>query len=286
MFIIRELRQQSFPLSDLLAMVGVARSTYYYHAKVELTETPESDSLMQEITVLFAQHKGCYGYRRITLLLRQMSKLVNKKRIQRLMAKQGLCAVVRRRRRYSSYQGEQGRIAANVLARQFESVQANEKWVTDVTEFKVGEDKLYLSPLMDLYNREIVSYTLKRRPTYDLVAEMMSQALAQLPENASPLVHSDQGWHYQHPTYQHTLAQRGLTQSMLRKGNCLDNAVIENFFGTLKCEMFYIEKFTSIEQLEQRIREYIHYYNHERIHTKLKGLPPVQYRLQSSNTTS
>lgn len=146
---------------------------------------------VEEVTVLFTQHKGCYGYHRITLLLRQMGMLVNKKRIQRLMVEQELRAVIRRRRRYSSYQGEQGRIAANVLARQFDSTQPNEKWVTDVTEFKVGKEKLYLSPLMDLYNREIVSYTLKRRPTYDLVNQMISQAFAQLPENASPLIHSD-----------------------------------------------------------------------------------------------
>lgn len=271
---------------DLLAIAELARSTYYYHANADLEKSSDVAQLKQQVAVLFTQHKGCYGYRRITLLLRQMGMLVNKKRIQRLMVEQGLRAVIRRRRRYSSYQGEQGRIAANVLARQFDSPQPNEKWVTDVTEFKVGEEKLYLSPLMDLYNREIVSYTLKRRPTYDLVEEMIRQAFAQLPEHASPLIHSDQGWHYQHYTYQNNLRQRGITQSMSRKGNCLDNAVIENFFGTLKCEMFYTEKFTSIEQLEQRIHEYIHYYNHERIHTKLKGLSPVQYRLQSSNTTS
>lgn len=274
-----ELRQQTLSLFDLLAIAELARSTYYYHTKSKLVQSSDVAQLKQQVTVLFTQHKGCYGYRRITLLLRQMGMRVNKKRIQRLMVEQGLRAVIRRRRQYSSYQGEQGRIAANVLARQFDSTQPNEKWVTDVTEFKVGQEKLYLSPLMDLYNREIVSYSLKRRPSYDLVSEMINQALAQLPENTSLLIHSDQGWHYQHPTYQHTLRQRGITQSMSRKGNCLDNAVIENFFGTLKCEMFYTEEFNSIEQLEQRIHEYIRYYNHERIHTKLKGLPPVQYRL-------
>ena len=158
----------------------------------------------------------------------------------------------------------------------------NHKWVTDVTEFNVRGEKLYLSPVLDLYNGEIVAYEMQKRPLYALVGNMLQKALAKLKEDESPLLHSDQGWHYQMASYGRKLAVRGLTQSMSRKGNCLDNAAMESFFGTLKSEFFYLNKFESIEQLEEGVRQYIHYYNHERITTKLTGLSPVQYRTQPS----
>ncbi len=192
-----------------------------------------------------------------------------------------LKAVIRAPKKYRSYRGEQGYIAPNHLARQFECEQPNQKWVTDVTEFRVGNEKLYLSPLMDLFNREIIAYRVMRRPVYKLVEDMLQKALSKLATTDKPLLHSDQGWQYQLATYQKTLADHGVKQSMSRKGNCLDNAVIENFFGTLKCELFYRKKFTSIDQLEEQIHDYIYYYNHERLSTKLKGLSPVQYRNQS-----
>lgn len=269
-------------MPDLLDLTGLSRSTYYYHEQ-RLNPSDKDEALREEITQLFGRHKQCYGYRRITYALKHLGRLVNKKKVQRLMQELNLRAVIRRRKGYSSYRGAQGRIAPNVLERLFESSKPNEKWVTDVTEFKVGEDKLYLSPIMDLYNREIVAYELMARPQYDLVGNMLNKALSTLGGDERPLVHSDQGWQYQLQRYQKSLAERGLQQSMSRKGNCLDNAVMENFFGTLKCELFYREKFKDIEQLAERIHEYIDYYNHERISSKLKGLSPVQYRNQSYN---
>lgn len=201
---------------------------------------------------------------------------------QRLMQLLRLKAVIRAPKKYRSYRGKEGRIAPNILMRKFDCEEPNHKWVTDVTEFRVGDEKLYLSPVLDLFNRQIIAYQLMRKPVYKLVSDRLEKAISTLKSTEKPLIHSDQGWQYQLDSYQQTLASHGFTQSMSRKGNCLDNAVIESFFGTLKCELFYREKFTSIEQLEKRIHEYIYYYNHERVSTKLKGLSPVQYRNQSS----
>ncbi len=154
--------------------------------------------------------------------------------------------------------------------------------MTDVTEFNVRGDKLYLSPVLDLYNGEIVAYEMQRRPQMPLVSNMLKKALASLKGKDAPLLHSDQGWQYQMPAWQRQLAARGLTQSMSRRGNCLDNAAMESFFGTLKSEFFYLNKFDSVERLEDGLRQYIHYYNYERVRSKLKGLSPVQYRTQPS----
>ncbi len=173
---------------------------------------------------------------------------------------------------------------AGFLARQFQADRPNQKWVTDVIEINVRGDKLYLSPVMDLYNGEIVAYEMRQRPLFPLVGNMLKKTLAKLTARDAPLFHSDQGWQYQMPAYRRQLVEHGLTQSMSRKGNCLDNAAMESFFGTLKSELFYLNRFDSVEQLQDSIRQYIHYYNHHRIKSKLKGLSPVQYRTQAFST--
>ena len=186
-------------------------------------------------------------------------------------------------KKYRSYKGNVGRIAPNHMDRDFAAAMPNEKWVTDITEFNIKGEKLYLSPVLDLYNGEIVAYETARRPVLPLVMNMLKKAYRRLSGKQRPMLHSDQGWHYQHTAYRQKLADKGLTQSMSRKGNCLDNAVIESFFGTLKSEMFYQKHFETIEELEQDIKQYIRYYNHARIKLKLKGLSPVQYRTQALN---
>ena len=186
-------------------------------------------------------------------------------------------------KKYRSYKGEEGRIAPNHLQRNFTADKPNEKWVTDITEFKVKGKKLYLSPIMDLFNGEIVSYQTTRRPVLPLVMEMLKKACKRLSNKQAPMLHSDQGWQYQHKIFRQTLVDRGFLQSMSRRGNCLDNAAIESFFGTLKSEMFYLQRFESISELEQEIKKYIRYYNHDRIKLKLKGLSPVDYRNQALN---
>lgn len=225
-------------------------------------------------------HKGRYGYRRVTATLRHEGQLVNNKKVRRLMGEMGLTCTVRAKK-YKSYKGLVGLAAPNILARDFKAHAPNEKWVTDVTEFKVGGEKLYLSPVLDLYNGEIVAYQLAKRPQYALVGQMLEQALERLPDGARPLLHSDQGWHYRYQRYRDRLETAGVEQSMSRKGNCLDNAAIESFFGTLKSEFFYRERFTNIAQLWVGIEEYIRYYNHDRIKIQLDGLSPVAYRTQT-----
>lgn len=173
-----------------------------------------------------------------------------------------------------------GRVAPNLLRRQFDAQRPNQKWVTDVTEFNVNGQKLYLSPVMDLYNGEIVAFQMARRPCFELVSGMVKKAISRLGGSDRPLLHSDQGWQYQMAAYRQTLVTHGLQQSMSRKGNCLDNAAMESFFGTLKSEFFRLNRFASIEQLQAGLRNYIHYYNHERIRLKLHGLSPVQFRTQ------
>jgi putative transposase len=234
----------------------------------------------EKIQAIYHQHKGRYGYRRIGLVLRRMGCLLNHKTVQKLMGELKLKSVVRVKK-YKSYRGQIGKIASNHLARQFEANHPNEKWVTDVTEFNIEGQKVYLSPVLDLFNREIVSFTVDKRPHAQLIPNMLQKALKKLKPDEQPLVHSDQGWQYQMTGYQNTLKQRGMLQSMSRKGNCLDNAAMESFFGVLKSEFYYTKKFTDAESFIDELKEYIWYYNHERIKTKLKGLSPVQYRNQS-----
>ena len=257
----------------------MARSTYFYHEKSSKLDDKYSD-LKQQIKAIYHQHKGRYGYRRITLALKNMGLVINHKCVQKLMQSMKLKSRIRIAK-YRSYRGQVGRVADNVLQRQFESNQPNQKWVTDVTEFNIRGEKLYLSPIMDLFNGEIIAFQMERRPIFRLVKDMLKEAIDKLNINEKPIIHSDQGWQYQMRFYQQQLAERGLIQSMLRKGNCLDNASMESFFGVLKSECFYGEEFNSIDELEQTVKEYIHYYNHERIKVKLKGLSPVQYRTQS-----
>lgn len=187
-----------------------------------------------------------------------------------------------RLKKYKSYRGEQGRIAPNILNRKFTAEKPLEKLVTDVTEFKLHDKKLYLSTLQDLYNGEIISYEISERPNFYLVSNMLNKALENIHPTQGMLIHSDQGWHYQQKRYQRMLGEKGIIQSMSRKGNCLDNAVMENFFGHLKSELLYIQKFTSMEHFIIELHKYIHWYNYERIKRKLNGLSPVSYRLKAA----
>ena len=272
-----------FALEILLKIIRLARSTYYYHLK-QLDQTDKNQTIKAEIQAIFTEHKGNYGYRRITLALRNRGFVVNHKKVQRLMKALGLSARIRRKRKYSSYQGEIGKKAENLIRRQFEASKPMEKCYTDVTEFAIpaSSQKLYLSPVLDGFNSEIIAYNLSTSPNLAQVKMMLEQAFTEkYYENT--ILHSDQGWQYQHDFYHHFLEDKGIQQSMSRKGNSPDNGMMESFFGILKSEMFYgYEKtFKSLNQLEQAIVDYIDYYNNKRIKVKLKGLSPVQYRTKS-----
>jgi len=259
---VQELRQQ-YPIAGLLKAAQLPRSTFYYQQKV-LRQDDKHQQLKEAIKTVFEQHKGRYGYRRITAAVRQLGSHVNHKTVQRLMGVLGLKSLVRAKR-YRSFKGEVGRAAPNALQRQFVADSANQKWVTDVTEFNVAGEKLYLSPILDLYNGEIVAFETSKRPVFNLVDSMLKKALARLSPDEKPMLHSDQGWQYRMPAYQRQLRERQLVQSMSRKGNCYDNAAMESFFGVLKSEFFYLNKFDSVDALRDGLTNYIHYYNHDRI---------------------
>lgn len=242
------------------------------------------EKLIQEI---FEENKGNYGYRRIQDELHAREHQVNHKRVKRIMDKLGLqCTKFSRRsRRYNSYKGNVGTIAQNRLNRRFNTPIPLQKLLTDVTEFKcLQEEKLYLSPILDLYNSEIISFKVSKRPTLDLALDPLKEAISVIEQHAPyrTTIHSDQGWHYQHNSWVKTLEKHGLYQSMSRKGNCLDNSPMENFFGLLKQEMYYGEESVPYTTLKQRIEDYIDYYNNKRIKTKLSGLSPVAYRKQDT----
>ena len=253
----------------------MAMSSFYYYAKQDSKD--KYTEVKAKIERIYHKHKGRLGYRRITILLRQSGLVINHKTVLRLMGELKLKSLIRRKK-YKSYKGEQGKIAPNILDRSFKAKRPNQKWTTDVTEFNVLGKKLYLSPVLDLYNQEIVCYELSERPDFKSVMNMLGKALKKADPEKSLLMHSDQGWQYQMKRYQGILKQNGIKQSMSRKGNCLDNAVMENFFGTLKSELFYLNKYDSIVQLKKEINEYIKYYNNDRIKLNLNGMSPIQYR--------
>ena len=263
----------------ILTVVGMPRSVYYYQVSASLKPDTYLDTKMQ-IKTIFHAHKGRYGYRRVQTALSSQSCYLNHKTVQKLMAQLGIKSTVRPKR-YQSYKGALGKVAPNLLERKFVAKAPNQKWVTDVTEFKIKGEKVYLSPILDLYNGEIVSYEIADRPQISSVIQMLQGAFKRLGVTDKPMIHSDQGWQYQMGFYQQALKEQGLTQSMSRKGNCLDNAVMENWFGIMKTEFFYQKKFESVQSFKTELKEYIYYYNHDRIKQKLKGLSPVHYRTQS-----
>jgi len=233
-----------------------------------------------EIMAIYHENKGRYGYRRITMELHNRKIPLNHKTVQRLMKELGVVCRVRMKK-YRSYKGEVGKIAPNLLKRDFSTTAPNQKWVTDVTEFSLFGEKLYLSPILDLHSSDLVSYVISERPVLSMVMNMLDSAALRLPPGAAPILHSDQGWQYQHKQYQRKLTDYGIIQSMSRKGNCLDNAVIENFFGLLKSELLYLQNFASMDQFKQDLIDYLDYYNNRRIKAKLKGLSPAIHRLQA-----
>ena len=239
---------------------------------------------MEKIKEIFYHHKKRYGYRRITLELKNQGYIVNHKKVYRLMVKLGLKPLKRNKRKYSSYKGTVGKIANNLIEREFYADKPNEKWYTDVTEFNLRGEKCYLSPILDGFNGEVISHNISKSPNLAQIKDMLDKGFKD--KNLEGLIfHSDQGWQYQHQSYQQRLKEKGIKQSMSRKGNSMDNGMMENFFGILKTEMFYDQedKYKTLDDLMKAIDEYIYYYNYDRIKVKLKGLSPVNYRLQSLN---
>lgn len=236
--------------------------------------------MKEEITSIYHENQGRYGYRRITMELHNRGYIINHKTVQRLMKELNLKCMVRIKK-YCSYKGEIGKVAPNLIQRNFRATAPNQKWTTDITEFSLFGTKIYLSPVLDMYNSEIISYSISERPVLGQVMNMLNKAFEKIPDNTNLILHSDQGWQYQHKIYQNLLKEKGIRQSMSRKGNCLDNSIMENFFGLLKSELLYLRDFESIEEFKRELENYIDYYNNKRIKGKLKGMSPVQYRTHS-----
>ncbi len=245
-----------------------------------------NEELEASIQTIFEENDANYGYRRIHLELVKKGLKVNHKKVQRIMKKLGLKGEKFRRksRKYSSYKGTVGTIAKNRINRRFHTSICHQKLTTDITEFKcLNGVKLYLNPIMDMFNGEILSYGISMHPTLDLVLKPLEEALEIVKGSKfRTTIHSDQGWHYQHKKWVKTLKENKVFQSMSRKGNCIDNSPMENFFGLLKQEMYYGVARRSFEDLKKRIEEYINYYNNKRIKQKLAGMSPVQYRIHTS----
>lgn len=265
---------------ELLNFFKVPKSSYLSWKKNNKGKYIKEKDLIKQI---FEENKARYGYRRITAELKHRGVVLNHKTVLKLMNELGLHNERKKVAKYNSYQGVVGKTAPNILDRHFDATVPDKFWCTDITEFKTNEGKVYLSPIKDLCTGEIISYRYSASPNLDLVVNMINDAISTHQDISNLMLHSDQGWHYQHMTFVNLLKINNITQSMSRKGNCLDNSLMENFFGIMKNEMFYGHEyeFKSLDELEQAMIEYIDYYNNKRITSKLKGLSPYLYRQQS-----
>ncbi len=286
-----EFKKEGFRLKDILYVVDIPEATYHYHVGNSDRDENHDRALKDLITKLFKKFHERYGYKRITNELKKLGYAINHKKVYRIMRELGLKCVkfMRKSRKYNSYKGKVGKVAKNRLFRRFSTSIPLQKLVTDITEFKcLNEEKLYLNPILDLYNGEIIAFGIGKRPTLELVMRPLRDAVKKVETYATyrTTIHSDQGWHYQHNQWVSTLKKNKIFQSMSRKANCADNAPMENFFGILKQEMYYGEKLVDYEELKSRIEEYIYWYNHERSKEKLTGMSPVEYRTQSSQSAS
>ena len=265
------------------------KATYMYWQKRFDRGNPDRE-IEEKILEIREEHKD-YGYRRILGELRNQGYSINKKKVQRIVQKFGLqvTSYTRKSRKYSSYKGKVGTVAPNRIRRRFNTHIPHQKITTDTTEFKYYEvdekgrmtmHKLYLDPFMDMCNGEILSYGIDKKPSAKNVMDALNETIeitADCPYRRT--FHSDQGWAYQMKAYSHRLKEERIFQSMSRKGNCLDNCVMENFFGLLKQEIYYGVVYYSYEELKSEIERFIKYYNEKRIKEKLGWMSPVQYRL-------
>lgn len=259
----------------------MARSVFYYHRK--RLDDDKYRREKEEITNIHNLHKGRYGYRRVTAEMKNRGYSINHKTVQKLMGNLGLKCNIRKVS-YRSYKGEVGKIAPNVLERDFEASLPNQKWATDVTQMNIKGEKVYLSPIIDMFNGEVISYSISKSPNMQMIDEMLYRAFDKVKDTKGLVFHSDQGWQYQHYGYRKALEKNGIIQSMSRKGNCLDNALAESFFGIVKTELLYRQTFETTEEFIVSLKEYIHYYNNKRIKNRLNGKSPVEYRALAQKT--
>lgn len=261
----------------------MARSTYYYLLNKVDAIAIRNEAVLKEIKIIFTENKGLYGVRRVHNELINRGFKVNHKRVQNLMNKEGLKGK-RPKERYRSYKGTIGKIADNIINRDFSTTAPLQKWTTDISQFNFSWGKCYFSPILDMNTNEIISYDLSLHPNLGQIERMLERAFSKFPRTEGLIMHSDQGWQYQHFYYRSELKKHGIIQSMSRKGNCYDNSIMETFFGRMKTEMYYgsEKNYLSFEMFSKAVDEYIYYYNNKRIQSKTKWMPPVQYRITST----
>ena len=261
--------------------MDIPRSTYYFEInKVDKVIT--RNNITDKIIEIFNYHKGRYGVRRVYRELKNQGHTINHKRVQRIMHELKLFGK-RPKEKYHSYKGKVGKIANNLIDRNFKADKPLQKWTTDVSEFKFSWGKCYLSPILDMCTNEIISYDLSLSPNLIQITNMLDRAFEKFPKLNNLILHSDQGWQYQHKLYVSKLKDHKINQSMSRKGNCYDNSIMESFFARLKNELYYgYEKsYSSFDEFSKDIDEYIYYFNNERIQSKTKWMPPTKYRQAS-----
>ena len=273
-------KTEKYPIEKLCLKLHISRSGYYKW----MNRTPSQSQLVNEqlvewIKEYYEDQDGILGYRQMTITInREKNTQFNKKRIRRLMQILHLKSVCRKAK-YNYIKSTPEVTAENVLNRKFTADAPNEKWLTDVTEFKyyVGAEtkKIYLSAILDLYDRRIVAYKIGDSNNNDLVFRTFDEAVALNPD-AHPLFHSDRGFQYTNRTFHTKLENAGMTQSMSRVAHCIDNGPMEGFWGILKRERYYGRRFTNREELVRMIKNYIHYYNHERLQRNLHVLTPME----------
>ncbi|MGN2636392.1 IS3 family transposase [Nocardia takedensis] len=277
---VEDLKAQ-YPLSLLLQIAHLPRSTFYDHRN-RIARADRHAELKEAIRQAFEEARRAYGHRRILAILLRRGWRVSKKTVLKLMRTLGLQCPVRRRRRYNSFRGEVGQAADNVLNRQFTAAVKHTKWVTDVTEFAIGSSKVYVSPVLDLHDNRVISAAAGPSPSVKMVTDGLRTAIDSLQSDEKPLVHSDQGFQYRHPLWQDALREAGLTQSMSRKGTCLDNAVMEGFFSHLKEEWFRIQQPATVDEFHAGLSDYLQWWNTTRIQQRLGYLSPDEYLAQTA----
>ena len=267
-------------LSKLLLISGLSKSTYYYELKDKNIDDKNVE-IINYIKDIFNKHNGNYGVRRIYHDLLNNGLKINHKKVQRIMHKFHLSAK-KHPQKYHSYQGHVGAVADNLIKRNFKADKPNQKWTTDVSQFSFSWGKCYLSPIMDMYNNEIVGYDLSKKANYKQIERMLASANIDSKELSGLTIHSDQGWQYQNPRFVQTLKEHHIKQSMSRKGNCMDNSIMESFFGIMKNEMFYghESEYPNFNVFAAVVSDYINYYNSVRIKKKSGWMSPVQFRIQ------
>jgi putative transposase len=276
--------EKSYPIEALCEIIKLNRSSYYKWLHRDQSQQEEEDTkIIGFLCTLYEESDGVFGYRSMRMHIERRFKLrYNKKRIYRLMRVVGMKSVIRKKR-YTYIKTTPEVTAENILNRQFAAEHLNEKWLTDITEFKFGNrEKAYLSAVLDLKDRSIISYVIGRHNNNQLVFDTFDAAVTLYPD-AKPLFHSDRGFQYTNKVFKAKLDKAGMTQSMSRVGRCIDNGPMEGFWGTLKVEMYYLHRFDDYESLKKAIENYICYYNNYRLQEKLHCLAPLEYRLTLLN---